>query len=142
MGFSFKKLLKKGAKLVGKVAKPALSLTPVGRIALRAQQTLKSLGGNLKAARLGKVEPLSVVAGVEKIATAGPARRLRSFRRAATSVRGSRMPQKRRTAKPKGKRAPPRGGLDLKAMSVQWRAAGKPGTWRDWIKTNQLRKAG
>lgn len=40
-----------------------------------------------------------------------------------------------------GTRRAPKGGLDLKAMAAAWRAAGKPGTWRDWIKTNQVRKA-
>lgn len=33
-----------------------------------------------------------------------------------------------------GKRGPPKGGLDLKALSKSWRAAGKPGRWIDWVK--------
>ncbi|HMG19281.1 MAG TPA: hypothetical protein VK573_11190, partial [Gemmatimonadales bacterium] len=70
MGF-FKKLgkfAKKAVKLGSKLAPIVTTLVPAGALALRAQQTLKSLGGNLKAARLGKLEPLSVRAGVEKIA--------------------------------------------------------------------------
>ena len=112
MAFSLKRLVKKAVKLGGKIAKPLLATTPVGQVALRAQQTLKSLGGNLKASRLGKIEPLSVRASVEKVAAAAPKREFRSmpavirreadfgperFRRRATSAKGSRMPQKRRT---------------------------------------------
>ena len=156
MGF-FKKL---GTKLAPIVT----AVVPGGALALRAQQTLKSLGGNLKAARLGKIEPLSVRAGIEKIVP-GAAQSLRRFPRSAASTaarttarsfglkrrkrpkpftvgqrQGSTMPQERRSATGKGKRTPPAGGLDLAAMAAQWRAAGKPGSWRDWIKTNQLRK--
>lgn len=32
------------------------------------------------------------------------------------------------------KRRAPTGGLDLKALSVSWKAAGKPGRWIDWVK--------
>jgi len=39
--------------------------------------------------------------------------------------------------KPKAKRAPPKGGLDLKALSASWKAAGKPGTWQGWIQANK-----
>lgn len=45
----------------------------------------------------------------------------------------------RRAAGSGSRRAPPRGGLNLRAMSAAWKAAGKPGTWRDWIRTNQIR---
>lgn len=40
-----------------------------------------------------------------------------------------------------GTRRPPPGGLDLKAMAAQWRGAGKPGRWIDWIKANPIRRA-
>jgi len=69
VGFSFKKLAKGALKLGGKIAKQALSTTPVGMAALKAQQALKSVGANLKAARLGKIEPVSVQAVASKIAT-------------------------------------------------------------------------
>jgi len=137
MGFG--KFLKKAVKLGSKIARPLLAATPVGAVALRAQQTFKSLGGSLKAARLGKLQPLSVRSSIEKIAPMAPARRLGPFRPKSTSGRGSTMPQKRAATNGKGRRSPPAGGLDLKRMAGQWRAAGKPGTWRDWIKTNQLR---
>ena len=140
MGFKLGKFLKKAVKLGAKIARPILATTPVGALALRAQQTFKSLGGSLKAARLGKIEPLSVRAGVEKVAPISrkPLKRLSalSFARG----RGSRMPQNRKTPNGKGKRSPPAGGLDLRRMAVAWRAAGKPGSWREWIRTNQLRK--
>jgi len=99
----FGKFLKKAVKLGSKIARPLLATTPVGRVALRAQQTLKSLGGNLKAARLGKIEPLSVRAGIEKIAPRAPVTRISSIPRSITDVgrfrrlpslkKRSRMPQ-------------------------------------------------
>lgn len=71
----------------------------------------------------------------------------------ATAMPGGsslRKPSKRRrktTAKAKkpkaakkassSKRKPPSGGLNLKAISASWKAAGKPGTWRQWIKANK-----
>lgn len=43
---------------------------------------------------------------------------------------------------PGAKRAAPKGGLDLKQISVLWAAAGKPGKWADFIKANShIRKA-
>lgn len=154
MGFKLGKFLKKAVKLGSKLAKPILATTPVGALALRAQQTFKSLGGNMKAARMGKLEPLSVRAGIEKVAPPAP-RKIRSmpailrreadfgpsrFRRPPSSKNGSRMPQERPTPNGKGKRSPPSGGLDLKAIAAKWRAAGKPGTWIGFIKANPLRK--
>lgn len=35
------------------------------------------------------------------------------------------------------KRKPPTGGLNLKALSASWRAAGKPGSWQQWIKDHK-----
>lgn len=44
----------------------------------------------------------------------------------------------RRPAKAhRAKRRPPPGGLDLKALSASWRAAGRPGTWQGWIAANK-----
>lgn len=142
----FGKFFKKAVKLAGKIAKPILEQTPGGKLALRAQQTLKSLGGNLKAARLGKLEPLSVRGAIEKVAPPAPPRTLKRLRVLSIAQRstgkGSRMPQEARTVARKGKRLPPAGGLDLRAMAAQWRAAGKPGSWREWIRSNPIRKAG
>lgn len=55
-----------------------------------------------------------------------------------------RKPAARRkaAAKPKAPKAPgskrkaPKGGKDLKALSVSWKAAGKPGKWLDWVKSH------
>jgi|SRR5215211_264853 len=35
------------------------------------------------------------------------------------------------------KRRAPTGGLDLKGLSASWKAAGKPGTWMDWIRSHR-----
>lgn len=37
---------------------------------------------------------------------------------------------------PSGRRKPPKGGKDLKALSASWKAAGKPGRWIDWVKSH------
>lgn len=150
-----KRFLKKAVKLGGKIGKPILATTPVGQIALRAQQTLKSLGGNLKAARLGKIEPLSVRGSIEKVAVAGPKRVIRSmpalirreadsgperFRRRTISANGSRMPQKRKTANGKGKTLSPsrlRAREKSRAKYAAWKAAGRPGKFFDWAKANR-----
>lgn len=147
----FGKFLKKAVKLGGKIAKPLLATTPVGAVALRAQQTLKSLGGNLKAARLGKIEPLSVRGTIEKVAAAGPAKRLsvpkalrpspsRGSRQRTISANGSRMPLNRETANGKGKTLSPskqRAREKSRAKYAAWKAAGKPGTFFEWAKANR-----
>ncbi len=48
--------------------------------------------------------------------------------------------KKAKRASTGGKRTPPKGGLDLKAIASAWRAAGKPGKWIDYIKSNPIRK--
>jgi len=51
------------------------------------------------------------------------------------------VPPKKRKKKPpkalRGPRKPPTGGLNLKALSASWKAAGKPGTWQGWIAANK-----
>ncbi len=42
----------------------------------------------------------------------------------------------------KKKRKAPTGGLDLKAISKAWHAAGKPGTWLGYIKSHKSMKVG
>lgn len=42
----------------------------------------------------------------------------------------------RQDGAPRAKRSVPAGGLDLKKISAMWKAAGKPGTWIDFIKAN------
>lgn len=155
MGFSFKKLAKKALKLGAKIAVPILAKTPIGAAAIQGAKVFKSLGGNMKAARLGKLEPVSVQAAIAK-----PAMQLASSRpQAASRLRGSGlrnrddqafsvggMLSKARKASQKAKRSsgkgrtPPSGGLDLAAIAREWRAQGKPGTWQGFIKANPIRK--
>lgn len=51
----------------------------------------------------------------------------------------SRRARKRATSSPATgtKRRAPTGGLDLRALSASWKAAGKPGTWMDWIRAHR-----
>lgn len=49
--------------------------------------------------------------------------------------------RRKKTTTTGGKRKPPPGGLDLAAMAREWRAAGKPGSWLSWIKSNQIRRS-
>jgi len=63
-------------------------------------------------------------------------------RRAAglrTPRRAPKRAKKRSTkpAKARSARKPPTGGLDLRALSASWKAAGKPGTWQGWIQANK-----
>lgn len=70
-----------------------------------------------------------------------PARRTR--KRAAAAPRRAAAPRMRAKKKRRagGGRTPPPGGLDLKAMSRDWRAAGSPGTWQQWIASNPIHRA-
>lgn len=71
-----------------------------------------------------------------------PRRRRRTTKRAKKSA--ARSPARRsprRRASTGTRRRPPPGGMDLKAMSAAWRAAGKPTSWQDWIKNNQIRRS-
>jgi hypothetical protein len=65
----------------------------------------------------------------------------RSKPKAATGGKKRKSPAKRRAAATKApsakKRTPPKGGLDLKALSASWKAAGKPGTWQGWISSHK-----
>lgn len=152
MGFSLKKLVRGAVKLGKKVAPQILKATPAGALLVRAQQAAKGLGVNFRAAAK-KQQPVSVQAAIAKpvvsmmASGAPPARRkLRAFgvvrgkpgKRPVSVPSGSRRKAKREGGKG---RTPPAGGLDLKAMAAQWRAAGKPGTWLGWIKANPIRKA-
>lgn len=59
-------------------------------------------------------------------------------RAAAGETRGSGPRRKRKPPRAlRPRRKPPTGGLDLKALSASWKAAGKPGTWQGWIAANK-----
>lgn len=70
-----------------------------------------------------------------------PRRRARRKKAASVSRRpATRTPTRRRRATGTGaRRRPPPGGLDFRAMSAEWKAAGKPGTWQEWIRSNPRR---
>lgn len=48
--------------------------------------------------------------------------------------KASGSPAKARTRRKSNGRTPPRGGLDLKAISAMWKGEGKPGTWPNYVK--------
>lgn len=59
-------------------------------------------------------------------------------RRRGLTVRGTKRAKKQRRspAKPRTGRKAPSGGLDLKKIAQMWRAEGKPGVWKDYIKAH------
>jgi len=149
---------KKGLLNLGKrVAPVLLAAAPVAGAIMRGKQALKSLGVNPKGAKLGKVEPASVNVAIAKPAVVPISARQSSRRGAFTedyagskklrSAHSTQSPAvaralaaRRKAKRVTGKgRRPPSGGLDLKALSASWRAAGKPGTWQGWIKANHGR---
>lgn len=69
--------------------------------------------------------------------------RRRGRRKKASTSRATRTPARTISAAKGRKRAAPRGGLNLRAMSTSWKAAGKPGTWREWVSnpSSQIRNA-
>jgi len=154
VGFSLKKLAKGALKIGKKIAPQLLKATPLGQLAMRAQQAAKGLGINFKAARMGKPEPVSVQAAIMKPALTMPISRNVSRRGAFTEDYSGRkalrvahsttepavaraLAARRKAAKASGKgRTPPKGGLDLKRIAAMWRAQGKPGTWIGFIKAN------
>ena len=154
MGFSLKKLAKGALRLGKKLAPQLIAATPLGGLALRAQQAAKALGVNPKSAKV-KPEPVSVQAAIAKPALSVTSSRPQAARRLrgsglrnrddqAFSVGGMLSKARKSTRKAKrssGKgRTPPAGGLDLKAIAAEWRRQGKPGTWIGFIKANPIRK--
>jgi len=149
---------KRGLLNLGKrIAPVLLAAAPVAGAIMRGKQALKSMGVEPKAAKMGKVQPSSVNVAIAKPAVVPVMTRQVSRRGAFTedyagtkklrtahstqSPAVARALAARRMAKRatgKGRR-PPTGGLDLKALSASWRAAGKPGTWQGWIKANHGR---
>lgn len=91
------------------------------------------------------IVPISSVSATAKPGGAPIAKRKRAAarpRRAATPKRAARKPRAARKARAasggvrtRAKRTPPKGGLDLKGLSAAWKAAGKPGTWAEWVKS-------
>lgn len=145
----------KGAAIA--VGRKALS-TATGGLSEPVIRASKALLVNHKASKI-KIQPLSVRAVLSKSAVPHPAVHIastmttmpggaplkRSSKRKGKSSTPKPPKSKRRAktkrAKSSGtKRTAPKGGLDLKRMAVAWRAAGKPGRWIDWVKTQPIRK--
>lgn len=97
------------------------------------------------------VKTTTVLAAVRKRQPAKMARSMRSRARYMAdepdqgepwgSNPGEEGPRPRRKRKPpkalRPRRKPPTGGLDLRALSASWKAAGRPGTWQGWIAANK-----
>lgn len=135
MGFSLKKFVRGAVKIGKKIAPQLLKATPVGALAVRAQQAAKALGVNFKAAR-AKPQPLSVQSAIARPALSIASSRPQVKRRLSGLVKSAR---KAKVSTGKG-RTPPKGGLDLKRIAALWRSQGKPGTWIEFIKANPIRK--
>lgn len=168
MGFGkfIKKHVKKLAVGAGRAA--LASITGGGsEVALKAGKVMggaaKTISRQKAAKRLGKATARdrmqekkisgSSVANQSAVAMPGGAK-IKDMRRSTAPSRRKKAAPKPKKAKkapkmprPKkpitttsGKRIPPKGGLDLAAMSKAWAAAGKPGKWIDWIKKNPIKK--
>lgn len=154
-------------KALGKVAKAGLSVVTHG-VSDKVLSAAKSLGtakqmatsaaGNLQTlkqqvaiqkatqapAGANPVGSQTAKAVLKKItSTAPPAKKFSAAQKKALKYR----PKIVKAKKPKRRdvgtgRKPPKGGLDLARMAADWRAAGKPGKWIDWVKSpsHQIRK--
>lgn len=59
------------------------------------------------------------------------------LRTVAAKVRRAVHSRRRAASSPRKARSAPKGGLDLRALSASWKAAGKPGRWIDWVKAHR-----
>jgi len=151
--------------IIGKVAKAGLGVV-TGGVSDKILAAAKGLSQAKKAvtktnqatAKVAKIagkqiDPVPVLkqarVGGRRYGTSRPAKRV-TYSTQSTSrssvkkkVTKKKVPAVKATKAPKAKsttkRAPPKGGLDLKRMSAAWNAAGKPGTWQGWIKSNPLK---
>lgn len=55
----------------------------------------------------------------------------------AKVARAAHSRRARAASSPAKRRSAPKGGLDLRALSASWKAAGKPGRWIDWVKAHR-----
>lgn len=146
------KLLKKAKKpLLGIVRGAASAATGglsekaigLGSAVIKARKVGKAVKALAKSPKLKLAEvKYSIPAPTEGVGVqattmpGGASLRAKAPKRRKTRAKAT----KRRTTsatKSKSKRQPPKGGLNLKALSASWKAAGKPGTWQQWIKANK-----
>jgi len=145
-------------KVVGKVAKAGLSVATKG-VSDKVFSVLKGRGAqkqvastpDVTAQQLAVIEKwrgiapnvktTTVLAAVKKKQPAKVARAMKQrVRYMADEPDQGEPPPRRRRKPPKAlrpRRKPPSGGLDLKALSASWKAAGRPGTWQGWIAANK-----
>lgn len=165
MGF-FKKIggaVKKLAR--SKIVLGALN-TATGGLSGKAISVAKGLGAVMKGGRPMKKQSKSLSMPLAKAASEpiypptieplqvrditpsrAPTRKRRKKADMSDSGVKSMTPAQRKKAKKAAraatggaKRKPPGGGLDLAKMAVEWKKAGKPGTWQGWIKSNPIRR--
>lgn len=155
-------LFKALGKVLGGVAKAGLSVATRG-VSDKVLAALKSRGAKRStvamkpaemteqqvalANKMGQAVPKVRVTEVIQEARAGGAlagnyKSKSAYKRKRRSTGASRMAAMTppRTKRKGTTRRPPPGGLDLRAMAGEWRAAGKPGRWIDWIKANPIRR--
>lgn len=96
-------------------------------LAKKLQQLAPTGSSSAPAQTMPGGAPLAAAARAVRTARATHSRR-RSRKRQSVSVAPS--------SPARAKRRPPKGGKDFKALSVSWKAAGKPGRWIDWVKAH------
>jgi len=144
------------AKLAGKVVKAGASVVTQGA-SDNLLQALKGGGGAKAALKAAKTATLNAqqLAQITKLtpsvkgsasqkvqAALKPVAKVPKAKTKTTKAKATPKPKKAKAAKVKkaSTRKPPKGGLDLAAISRAWKAAGKPGTWLGYIKANPIKK--
>lgn len=124
-----------GALALGSgVLKSKLKSAAVGGI----KQVLRTKAEKTIAAKMSALSPLAV-RDIRATTMPGgaPLRGMVSrVRTAARRVKRRKRPQKPQKRATSARKAP-KGGLDLKAISARWKAAGKPGKWLDFVKASR-----
>lgn len=142
------------AKLGAATATGGLGVGALAGSVLRSKLKSAATGGVKQMVRTGaqkalvsKIARLAPAVGASSKATARPggaplrtsaavgAAERRSERKAHAAARPKRR-RKPAAAAPRAKRTAPKGGKNFKALSVSWKAAGKPGRWIDWVKSH------
>lgn len=102
--------------------------------AARALRTARGTHSRRKATRKGKRRARKVIGRIKGASDAYNA--WAQSHTAADARREEAADLKAAKRAKRGTRKPPAGGKDFKALSVSWRAAGKPGRWIDWVKSH------
>lgn len=139
------------SRIVKAVKKPLLGAAKVGLSAVTGGLSDKAiaLGGAIKKAgkvrkaakALSKLPKLQVAQIKYDVPAPNVAQGVEALNMPGGMPLRAKAPKRRKAkatkAAPKktgAKRTPPKGGLNLAALGASWRAAGKPGTWKDWVK--------